>query len=210
MIHARTAIITLFVFSVLSACGGGGGSSTARPVTGTGGVSVQPVSSFVPGQFLSSTNFRASCAAPRTGTDATSGSIFPDSLGPQSDEKKWLRSWSNNLYLWFDEIVDVDPETHAGSTISYFNLLKTNAFTLSGSRKDNFHFSIDTAEYRARSQSGVAAGYGFTFAILEATTPRRIVVAYAEPNLPFVNTSVVLARGASISGWLVSMTLYWT
>jgi len=56
------------------------------------------------------------------------------------------------------KVIDRDPALSA--TPAYFDLLKTTAATPSGSPKDRFHFTQDTAEWLAFSQSGVSAGYG--------------------------------------------------
>jgi len=194
----RSIQTTSLVLFLLAGCGGGGGggggSSSAVPVA------FVPVATdnFVSGEFLSSSNFRALCAVPRTGIDPLTGVSFPDIPGTAADEKNWLRSWSNNLYLWFDEISDVNPQTHAGTIADYFDLLKTFQITPSGADKDKFHFSISTAEFQVLSQSGVSVGYGVTFAILEVTPPRSVVVAYTEPGASAINESTGLLRGASI------------
>ena len=109
-------------------------------------------------------------------------------------ENNWLRSWTNDLYLWFDEVVDRDPAPW--STPAYFDLLKTTATTPSGNPKDRFHFTVDTETWLAFSQSGVSAGYGAEWEILAPSPPRRIVVAYTEPNSPA--TAAGLARGSEV------------
>jgi len=187
-----TTTITLLF---LTACGGGGGgSSTAAPAESA----PPPPAEFVSGEFLPSANFRASCAVPRTGVDPETGINFPDTQGTVTDEKNWLRSWSNELYLWFDEIADVNPASHVGTTANYFDLMKTPLITLSGAAKDQFHFLLPTVEFQAFSQSGVSAGYGATFAILQDTPPRSVVVAYTEPDSPATSASVGLQRGATM------------
>ena len=62
-------------------------------------------------------------------------------------ENNWLRSWTNDLYLWFDEVVDRNPALF--TTPAYFDLLKTTATTPSGNPKDKFHFTYDTAAWVA-------------------------------------------------------------
>ena len=52
--------------------------------------------------------FKDYCTVPRTGLDAD-GNPFPDRPGSTWDENNWLRSWSHDTYLWYDEIEDVDP-----------------------------------------------------------------------------------------------------
>jgi hypothetical protein len=129
------------------------------------------------------------CAAPRPGT--------ADRPGTATDENKWLRSWTNELYLWYGEVTDRDPSLYA--TVDYFPLLRTAATTTSGARKDKFHFTYDTAVWEALSQGGVEAGYGAEFAIFllnpPNNVPRRIVVAYTETGQPAASQ---LQRGDEI------------
>jgi len=150
----------------LAACGGGSdggsGSSTPPPATAV---------SWTPGVFLAASNFAAQCST--------------------LAENNWLRSWTNDLYLWYDEVVDRDPAL--STTPAYFDLLKTTATTPSGNPKDKFHFTYDTAAWQALSQSGVQAGYGVEWAVVARFVPRRVVVAYTEPSSP-----VSLARGAEV------------
>lgn len=44
---------------------------------------------------------------------------YPDRAGTALDEKNWLRSWTNELYLWFDEVTDQDPSGFATATTSH-------------------------------------------------------------------------------------------
>ena len=118
---------------------------------------------------------------PRTGTDSSTGLPYPDVKGSVLTENNWLRSWSNDTYLWYDEIPDLDPGLY-GTTAAYFGLLKTTATTASGQPKDRFHFTYDTAQWRALSQSGVSAGYGVEWAVVANLPPRRIVVAYVQAD----------------------------
>jgi len=96
------------------------------------------------------------CATPRPGT--------ADRQGTVTDQNNWLRSWTNEYYLWYREVIDRDPAQFV--TADYFPLLKTSANTPSGQPKDKFHFVYDTAVWQALSQGGVEAGYGAEFAIL--------------------------------------------
>ncbi|MCZ6712044.1 MAG: S41 family peptidase [Gammaproteobacteria bacterium] len=147
-----------------------------------------PSSQFTSGSFESSANFSGMCAIPRIGTQ------FPDAQGTSTDENNWLRSWSNELYLWYDEIVDRNPANYPTST--FFDLMKTTATTASGAPKDQFHFTIPTDEWEALSQSGVSAGYGAKFVTISATPPREIVVAYTTANSPA--TAAGLTRGVKV------------
>ena len=90
------------------------------------------------------------CVAPRAGT--------ADRRGTATDENNWLRSWTNELYLWYGEVTDRDPALVRHDE-DYFPLLKTNATTASGQPKDKFHFTYDTAVWQCafarRRGSGV-------------------------------------------------------
>jgi C-terminal processing protease CtpA/Prc len=147
----------------------------------------------VPGSFLPAASFAAQCAAPRSGTNPLTGMPYVDTQGSATTENHWLRSFSNDLYLWYSEIVDRDPSLY--STPAYFDLLKTTATTSSGTAKDQFHFTYPTAEFIALAQSGVEAGYGAEWAIVAPAPPRRIVVAYTEPSSPATAPAAALRRG---------------
>ena len=143
--------------------------------------------------FRASTGFAAYCANPRSGVDSA-GRAFPDLEGSVAYENNWIRSWSNEEYLWYDEIVDVDPIEH--DTPEYFDLMRTFAKTPSGRDKDQFHFTRDTEEYRRARDSGVAVGYGAEWAIIASRPPRELRIAFTEPDSPA--TRAGLTRGAHI------------
>jgi len=166
------------LFGTLAACGGGGGGGGSGPPVGGG-------NTWRSGVFQPSSNFDSMCVAPRAGT--------ADRSGTRTDQNNWLRSWTNELYLWYGEVTDRDPSLYA--TDEYFDLLKTNAHTPSGQDKDKFHFTYDTAAWEALSQGGTSSGYGADFTILAPFPPRRIVVAFTEPGSP---GGTQLARGDEI------------
>jgi len=146
--------------------------------------------------FEPSSNFDAMCAVPRTGTDPTTNLPFPDVQAMTAHENHWLRSWTNELYLWYAEVLDQNPAAH--TTPAYFDLMMTPATTPSGNPKDQFHFTFPTADWVALSQSGAQAGYGAAWIILEATPPRRLVVGFTEPGSPATMAPANLARGAEV------------
>src|ERR1700686_5017666 len=174
--------------ALLDACGGGGGGAT---------IASSSTSGWVQGQFSPAATFAAMCVTPRTGIDPGTGKAYLDRPGTALDEKNWLRSWTNDFYLWFSEVPDQNPTAFA-SDATYFDALKTSATTASGKPKDRFHFTYPTATWEALSQSGVQAGYGANFVILSATPPRQVVVAYTEPGSPAALPPASLARGAQI------------
>ncbi len=184
--------VVLAIFSsalVLSACGGGGGGG------GGGGNSPAPTpaapaaqTDFEQGIFSPAATYKDLCLAPRAGSG--------DIQGSTEDENDWLRAWSHDLYLWYDEIVDEDPRNF--STPAYFDLMKTFATTPSGTPRDQFHFTFDTEEWIALSQSGVSAGYGAEFVLIRAAPPREIAVAFVEAGSPAAAPGVDMMRGTRV------------
>jgi carboxyl-terminal processing protease len=159
---------------VLTACGGGG----TPPPAGNG---------WQAGVFMPTSTFAAQCQAPRAGTS--------DRQGATIDENNFLRSYSDDTYLWYSEITDQDPGLF-NDAIAYFDVLRTSATTPSGQDKDKFHFTFDTEAWIQLSQGGVSGGYGAQWVLLSTTPPREIVIAFTEPNTPA--TAANLARGATI------------
>jgi carboxyl-terminal processing protease len=144
-------------------------------------------------QFESSALYRNQCEAPRDGINPATGGLYPDQLGTAADEKYWLRSWSHELYLWYDEIFDRDPEqdysafatsSYPTEPNAYFGLLKTDATTASGAAKDKFHFVLDSQEWYELSQGGTTGGYGFELAVIRSSSPRDVRIAYVHANSP--------------------------
>ena len=191
-------LVLAFTCVMLTACGGGSGGSGSGPTPPIANIVDDPIvddgsdtadgSGWEPGVFESMDTFAAMCANPRSGG-------FPDIEGTLTDENDWLRSMSNDTYLWYDEIDDVDPGT-IDNALDYFDLMKTFALTPAGNRKDRFHFTFDTEAWQQLSGSGVSAGYGMEISLVSSTPPRKAIVAYTEPETPA--TSVNLARGAEI------------
>jgi hypothetical protein len=151
------------VLTALAACGSGGSG-------GYGGGSNAP-----PASSATSVPYTAGVFQPRGG--------LVNQCASSAAQNNFLRSWSNELYLWYRELPDVNPNG-AADVIAYFNQLKTPALTASGQPKDRFHFTYDTDDWIALSQSGVEAGYGAEWFLASTTPPRRILVAYTEPNSP--------------------------
>ena len=212
-LHRKTLFIIGGMLSILllSACGGGGGSSSPKPTganqtTDTGTTQTPNTdttqtqnpgsANFVAGIFQPSSVFKDSCGTPRT---STTSETFPDMQGSFEDEGYWLRSWSNDTYLWYDEIQDRDPglyATSAAGVTEYFDLLKTEAITPSGNPKDRFHFTNNTAEYVARMQQGITFGYGAAYKLISSSAPRELVIVLVNENSPAADAG--LQRGARI------------
>jgi carboxyl-terminal processing protease len=177
------AVATWFVgaFSALalSACGDGGGDHSGKS-SGTG---------YVAGVYMPATQFKGQCAAPRPGNSN-------DRPGSTLAENLFLRSYTNETYLWYREVPDINPAGY--STANYFNVLKTTATTASGRAKDRYHFTYNTAAWEALSQSGIEYGYGTEWMVLAGAPPRRIVVGFTYANEPASRLASPVQRGEEV------------
>ena len=188
---------TLTAALLLAACGGGGsGSSPSQSVSPPVAPAPPPSgeNTWVQGSFAASSSFKSLCEIPRTGTDAN-GDPFDDQTGSLSDELFWLRSWSDETYLWYDEITDQNPNNFT-SKLAYFDELRTTAVTASGNPRDRFHFTYDTDEWLQIRTSGSSSGYGAEFVIIQSAPPRDIRVAFVQPGSPAANAGIT--RGTRI------------
>jgi carboxyl-terminal processing protease len=180
---------------LIGGCGGGGGAAggTVSGSSSSGGSSSGGTTgtTYVPGQYLAASKFAAQCASPRSGTDPVTQVPYPDVQGTAIDENNYLRSWTHQLYLWFDQVPDLDPSLY--TTVAYFPLLKTSATSPSGAPVDKFHFTYATSTWESLSVQGVQAGYGVTFDVVAATPPRTVVVTFVDPNAS--GPAATLVRG---------------
>jgi carboxyl-terminal processing protease len=127
--------------------------------------------------FQPSAHYVAQCQMPRSGKDPATGMAYPDTQGTTLDENNWLRSWTNELYLWYREVPDQNPALFS-TTAAYFDVLKTSATTSSGRPKDRFHFTYPTSQWEQMSGSGVDIGYGLTWDLVASAPPRQVFAAY--------------------------------
>ena len=79
-------------------------------------------SNWVPGEYLPSENFANQCESPRLNTD------YQDLIGTYKDENNWIRSWSHETYLWYNELPDIDPSSIQDAE-EYFNQMMQYSFT---------------------------------------------------------------------------------
>ena len=163
-------ILSLFVALLFVA--GCGGSDTPSPM-------------WQEGVFAPSDGFHQVCADPSKAYDQETAV-----QGTYVDENNWLRSFTNETYLWYDEVVDTDPA--CCSTPEYFDLMKTFETTSSGTPKDQFRFSVNTREY-IDSQRGLDFGYGFILRRYK----EGIFILHVEPNSPADKAG--LRRGMIVS-----------
>lgn len=160
---------------------------------------VKKLTDFEQGIFQDPSFYQNLCGNPRTGIDSFDGSTYPDQQGSFADENNWLRAISHDRYLWYDEIADVDPYAYASSANQvreYFKLMKTFATTASGKFKDQHQSTFDSLKQKQFDQFGVKFGYGVTWSVVQQAPPRKVVVAFVEPNSPA--SAEGLTRGAEI------------
>ncbi|MGC4028236.1 MAG: S41 family peptidase [Steroidobacteraceae bacterium] len=156
---------------------------------------ITPSITYTPGVFPAASTFANQCQTPRTGINPATGRSYPDVQGSSLAEKHFLRSWTNNLYLWYDEVTDRDPNSVA-RVLDYFDTQKTTAILPDGSAKDRYHFTYDTATYYALSESGVSVGYGINWDMVSSRPPRQLLVQYVEQGSQAAMAGVT--RGAQV------------
>lgn len=174
--RARACAAALVV-ALLAACGGGGGG-------GGSPAPELPASAGLAQQCSPNNPFRGDALGATTVADLAT-------------EKRWVRSYLNEAYLWYREVPAVDASLPAYSNETdvytsldnYFLALKTPARTASGKLKDEFSFTFPTRQWNELSQSGAVVGYGIEWHIqsfqINAQNPTRgIRIAYVEPNSP--------------------------
>ena len=132
--------------------------------------------------FAAASTFKDRCEVPRTGNDLF-GRPFPDRAGTALEERFWLRSWTNETYLWNTEVQDQNPANFSSRT-DYFAVLRTTAQTASGKDKDDFHFSESTLAYQQRQNSAPQATFGADWIFIANRPPRDLRVAFTEPQSP--------------------------
>ncbi len=187
------SLLAAILISAAAACGGGGGGG------GVAAPAVVTAPTWTQGVFQPASAFEDRCAVVRTGVDSQ-GRAFPDRAGSLTQELFWLRSWTNQTYLWNTEVADQNPAGFS-DRIAYFNVLKTTAATASGQPKDRFHFTLSTADYLAQITSAPSASYGAEIRVFASTPPRDIRVLYTASGTPAAELlagTPKLSRGARI------------
>lgn len=151
-------LIVFFVL-ILAACGGGGG----------GGESENLVSK-------NSKSLANLCMHPRPGTADKQASFI--------EEKYFLRAFTDETYLWYQDISNPYPDVYSYDTPqAYFDQLRTGRKTASGAYIDQFHWSQTTESWKAAA-SGLEQDYGIQWAAQTSLPPRNWVVADVEPTSP--------------------------
>lgn len=178
---------TLFILSTatLISCGGGSSSSSSSVADTT--------PTWTENVFEDESSFKNRCENPRTGQDIN-GDDYADTAGSILHEQHWLRSWSNNTYLWYNEIIDQDVADFS-TPQSYFDVLRTLQTTNSGQLRDRFHFWQNTADSEQSTSGGSSVGFGAEL-FINGEFPRVVRITYVEPNSPAAEADI--RRGAEI------------
>ena len=179
-------LVMLVPLTLLTACGG---SSNGAGTTATATSTV-----WVKDQFQASSNFVAQCENPRIGSSPITNRAYPDKQGSELLEKFWQRSFNNETYLWYQDVIDKDPQGF--SLTDYFDQLKTTEITDSGREKDRFHWSQSTQSVEESTQLGVSYGYGIDY---KRTEPGVIPRIWQVQNItPGVQAVGAISRGSQL------------
>ncbi len=185
---------------ILAACSDGGGAPPAASApTPTPPPSGGSGPTWTAGVYEPASRFKNRCEAPRSGVDIE-GNPFPDIAGSLLEELFWLRSWTNETYLWNTEVPDQNPASFS-DRLAYFDVLVTTQLTPSGQPKDQFHFSQPTMEYLEQRNSVPSASYGASLIAFSTTVPRDIRVQFTQAGTPaaeLVMGQANLVRGTRI------------
>lgn len=184
------------VLGVVS-CGSGAGTdaaSTTADINISSDTNTKSDLTWQKGVFNTASDYKDYCESPRSGSDSN-GKAYPDKAGSTLHELNWLRSWSHDTYLWYNEILDQNP-ANFDAPVKYFETLKTTAVTSTGKSRDRFHFSQNTEKYQQLSSGGSSVGYGARFIWVKSSPPRSLKIAYVEANSPASRAG--LARGSDV------------
>lgn len=171
------AVCSVVCLSLLAGCGGG--------VNESPGSSNPDNTSTAPNPPETSSSFAQQCAADNMLADAPLRNATLDM------EKRWLRSYFDEAYLWREEVPTVDPGAanfssghHYTDLSNYFDALLTPAITESGARRDQFSFMYPTQLWQSVSESATAPSHGIEWRMGSPTPPRDLRIAYIEPGSP--------------------------
>jgi carboxyl-terminal processing protease len=191
----RCAASLLVAATLLTSCGGGGGSDAGTPPFGNATNNLG--NSGGGGSLPASSTLAQQCAA--------NNALAPIDrrVATLDTERRWVRSYTDEAYLWYREIPAVDSAgadfnlpSVPDSLDNYFEALKSRQITASGKPRDQFSFTYPTVEWEALSQSGIVAGFGAEWILGSPTPPRNVRVAYVDPGTPAAAQAV--ARGMRV------------
>jgi carboxyl-terminal processing protease len=186
-------VSALAAAALLASCGGGGAEAGEAPFGNEGST----FGNSGGGSLPRSSTLAQQCAAdnPLAATNLRTATL--------DTERRWVRSYMNEAYLWYREVPSVntaDPAFNLASVPdsldNYFQALKTRATTASGKLKDEFSFTYPSAAYQALTESGIVGGFGAEWILGSPTPPRNVRIAYIEPATPAAVQN--LTRGMTV------------
>ncbi|MFG6446640.1 S41 family peptidase [Roseateles sp. BYS180W] len=183
----------LMVLALVAGCGGGGSSDSGRspfpPELGSGGSAGGGSGQAA---LPARSTLAQQCSA--SNLEAKPGS----KTGSLSTEKAWIRSYFDEMYLWREQVpqLNAGDSLYGGSVVrtaleNYFYDLRTPQTTATGAPRDRFSFMMPEREWVALSESGVSLNYGAEWALTAKKAPRALRVAMVEPGSPAAQAGLV-------------------
>jgi C-terminal processing protease CtpA/Prc len=108
--------------------------------------------------------------------------VYPPDLVSQ---KTWVRAHLDDVYLWYNEIIDVPPANYATAP-AYFDALLVKS-------RDRFSFSMPLAATTNLLQEGLETGYGVKWGWAASG---RLFAYYVDPNSP---AAAAITRGTELT-----------
>lgn len=103
----------------------------------------------------------------------------------QSTDKTWVRTYMDDVYLWYNQIIDVPPANYATAT-DYFDALLVRS-------QDRFSFSMPLVDAVSTLQEGLETGYGVKWGW---AATGRLYAYYVDPGSP---AAASITRGTEIT-----------
>ena len=127
--------------------------------------------------ILAGTLLLAGCGGGGSSSNSTSSA--------QTTQKAWVRAHLDDVYLWYNEIINVSPSQYATAPY-YFDALLVKS-------RDRFSFTMPLAEADSMFQEGLETGYGIKWGW---AAPGRLFAYYVDPNSP---AAVSISRGTELT-----------
>ena len=211
----RLAAVLLVASASLISCGS---DSKKKSPSGPNGASV---TTWQKDYFLPRSTYKNRCQFLRSGVSPDTGSPYPDVRGSMLEELYYLRSLTEETYLFKDDLTDMDPSpynqvqstfaAHAEKMDEYFDELKTEELTATNTPKDKYHYTYLTSDWIDRIQNVAQPSYGISWVNLGGSEirngrtyvriPRDYRVRYVIPGSPaaeLVGGSPKVKRGDKI------------
>ena len=211
----RLAAVLLIASAALISCGS---DSKKKSPSGPNGASV---TTWQKDYFLPRSTYKNRCQFLRSGVSPDTGSPYPDVRGSMLEELFYLRSLTEETYLFRADLTDMDPSpynqvqttfaAHYEKMDEYFDELKTDQRTATNTPKDKHHYTYLTSDWIDRIRNVAQPSYGISWANLGGSEirngrtyvriPRDYRVRYVIPGSPaaeLVGGSPKVKRGDKI------------